>query len=85
MKKSILTLVALCILLSCSNNKKVKSYQNTKVLEVKVLDSATIAQNKLDSIKESKRQAQERKNRKRKADEAEIKKWNDILLKSQGN
>jgi hypothetical protein len=84
MKKSILTFAAICILLSCSNKTKVKSNDNTKTPEVKVLDSATITQNKLDSIKKHKRQVQERKNRKRKADEAEIKKWNDILLKSQG-
>ena len=84
MKKSILTLAAICILLSCSNERKVKSYNSIKVPEVQVLDSSTIAQNKLDSIKKYNRQTQERKNRKRKADEAEIKKWNDMLLKSQG-
>ena len=83
MKKIILILAAILVLLLL-NERKVKSYDSTKVPEVKVLDNATIAQNKLDSIEKYKRRAQERKNRKRKADEAEIKKWNDIILKSQG-
>lgn len=85
MKKSILTLAAISILISCSNNSKLNSYDSNKVPEVKILDSATIAQNKLDSIKEYDRQVQERKNSERKADEAEIKKWSDIVAKSQGN